>query len=124
MHLAIILIKRIPLLQVHFRHFISKQGTIFKDICFKQGTHFCSTCFSSGLMYYRPANWSFRRQMLCANYFIITYYIYIYIYKYIYSIFFRIRFSKKKPGFFAFWRKKIRRHLVKGVLSYVVFCKV
>ena len=100
MHLAIILIKRIPLLQVHFRHFISKQGTIFKDICFKQGTHFCSTCFSSGLMYYRPANWSFRRQMLCANYFIITYYIYIYIYINIYIVFFsESGFPKKNPVF-------------------------
>ena len=35
-------IERIPLLQVYFSHFIAKQGTIFKDICFKQGAQFCS----------------------------------------------------------------------------------
>ena len=38
MHLPIIWIEIIPLLQVYFSHFIAKQGTIFKDICFKQGT--------------------------------------------------------------------------------------
>ena len=64
-------IERIPLLQVYFSHFIVKQGTVFKDICFKQGTQFCSACSSSGLIYYGPANWSFRRQIPCANYFII-----------------------------------------------------
>ena len=34
--------EKIPLLQVHFSHFIAKQGTVFKDICLKQGTQFCS----------------------------------------------------------------------------------
>ena len=51
MHLPIIRIERIPLLQVHFSHFIAKQGTIFKDICFKQGTQFGSACPSIGLIY-------------------------------------------------------------------------
>ena len=46
-------VERIPLLQVYFSHFIAKQGTIFKDICFKQGTQFCS---ARGLIYYGPAN--------------------------------------------------------------------
>ena len=71
MHLPIIWIERIPLLQVYFNYFIAKQGTIFKDICFKQGIQFCSACSSSGLIYYGPANCSFRRQMSCANYFFI-----------------------------------------------------
>ena len=60
MHLSTIWVERITLLQVYFNHFITKQGTILKDICFKQGTQFCSTCSSSGLIYYGPANWSFR----------------------------------------------------------------
>ena len=30
-------------------------------------------CSSSGLIYYGPANWSFGRQIPCANYFIIIY---------------------------------------------------
>ena len=51
MHLPIIRIERIPLLQVYFSHFIAKQGTIFKDICFKQGTQFGSACPSIGLIY-------------------------------------------------------------------------
>ena len=71
MHLPIIRIERIPLLQVYFSHFIAKQGTIFKDICFKQGTQFCSACSSNCLIYYGPANWSFRRQTPCAKYFTI-----------------------------------------------------
>ena len=37
--------------------------------------------------------------------------------------FIRNNFSKKFY-FFAFWRKKIRKHLVKGVLLGVVYCKV
>ena len=52
-------IERIPLLQVHFSHFIAKQGTIFK-----QGTQFSSARFSSGLIYYGP-------DLPHANYFII-----------------------------------------------------
>ena len=71
MHLPIIWIERIPLLEVYFRLFIAKQDTIFKDICFKQVTQFCSACSSSGLTYYGPVNWSFRRQIPCASYFII-----------------------------------------------------
>ena len=49
MHLSIISIERIALLQIHFGHFIAKQGTVFKHICFKQGNHFCSACSSSCL---------------------------------------------------------------------------
>ena len=49
-------IERISLLQVHFSHFIAKQGTISKDICFKQGTQFSSAGSNSGLIYYGPAN--------------------------------------------------------------------
>ena len=29
---------------MYFIYFISKQGTIFKDICYKQGSQFCSVC--------------------------------------------------------------------------------
>ena len=56
---------------MYFSHFIEKQGTIFKDICFKQGTQFCSAYSSNGLIYYGPANWSFRRPIPLPNYFII-----------------------------------------------------
>ena len=59
----IIWIENSHLLQLYFNHFIAKQGTIFKDICFKQGTQFCSACSSICLIYYGPANWSFRRQI-------------------------------------------------------------
>ena len=100
-----------PLLQVCFSHFIAKHGSIFKDICFKQGTQFCSACSSSGLIYYEPANWLFGRQIPCANYFIITIYYEVILY------FFPNQFFQKLVClfFFAFWRKKIQRHLVKGV---------
>ena len=110
MHLPIIWIERIPLLQVHFGHFIAKQDTIFKDICFKQVTQFCSACTSIGLIYYEPENWSFRRQIPYANYFIII------IYYEVFFFFFFLNQFFQKIVFFAFWRKKIRRHLVKGVL--------
>ena len=73
MHLPIFLIERIPLLQVYFGNLIAKQGTIFKDICIKEGTQFCSACSSSGLIYYAPANWSFRRQIPRANYLLLLY---------------------------------------------------
>ena len=74
MHLAIILIERIPLLQVYFNHFITKQGAIFNNTCFKQGAQFCSACSSSGLTYYGLANWSFRRQIPCVRFVIIIIY--------------------------------------------------
>ena len=32
-----------------------------KDICIKERTRFCSSCSSIVLIYYGPANWSFRR---------------------------------------------------------------
>ena len=106
MHLPIILIERIHLLQVYFSHFIAKQGTLFKDICFKQVTQFCSACSSSGLIYYGPTKWAFRRQIPYVSYFaIITYYE-------VFPYYFPNQFFKKKY-FFAFWCKKIRWHLVK-----------
>ena len=114
MHFLIIWIERIPLLQVYFSHFIPKQDTIFKDICFEQGTPFCSACSSIGLIYYGPANLSFRRQITCANYFIIFYYeVFLY--------FFHNQFFQKTCVcvcffFFEFWRKKISKNLVKVVL--------
>ena len=74
MHLPITWIERIPLLQIYFSYFIVKQGTIFNYICFKQGTQICSACSSIGLIHYGPANWSFKRQIICANYFIIIIY--------------------------------------------------
>ena len=64
---------KISLLQVYFGYFTVKQGTIFKDICIKEGTQFCSACSSSGLIYYAPANWSFRRQIPRANYLLLLY---------------------------------------------------
>ena len=48
---------------MYFSHFIAKQESIFIDICFKQGTQFCSASSSIGLIYYGPANWSFRKQI-------------------------------------------------------------
>ena len=82
-----------------------------KNSCFKQGSQFRSACFPSGLIYYGPENWSFRRQIPYANYFIIFIYYKAFLY------FFRNQFFKKYIYiFFAFWRKKMRRHLVEGVL--------
>ena len=109
MHLPIIWIERIPLLQVYFSYFIAKQSTIFKDICIKEGTKFCSACFSSGLIYHGPANWSCRRQMPRANYY---YYI---TWRFLY-FFLNQFFQKIVSFFFSFLHKKIRSHLVKGVL--------
>ena len=74
MHLPIIWIERVLLLQVFLSLFIAKQDTVFRDICFKQGTQFCSACSSIGLIYYGLANLLFRKQIPCANYFIIIYY--------------------------------------------------
>ena len=74
MHLLIIWIERMPLLQVYFSHLIVKLDSIFIDICFKQSTQLCSACSSIGLIYYEPANWSFRRQTPGVNYFVIIYY--------------------------------------------------
>ena len=45
----------IPLLQVHFSHFIEKQDSIFIDICFKQGIQICFAYSSITLIYYGPA---------------------------------------------------------------------
>ena len=93
-------------------------ASVFKDICFKQGTQLCFACSPIGLIYCGPSNWSFRRQIPCANHFMIIVYYEVHLH-----LFFRVNFSKK-TYFFAFWRKKIRRHLVKVVLLSVVFCKV
>ena len=46
-------------------------GTILKDICYRLGAEFWSVCSLRGLIYYRPANWSLKRQRPCANFFII-----------------------------------------------------
>ena len=92
MHLPIIWIERIPLLQVYFSHFIAKQGTVFKDIYFKQSTQFFSTCSSSGLIYFI---------------FVLLYF----FYQIIVCLFFG-----GGDGGGRFWRNKIRRHLVKGVI--------
>ena len=83
----IIWIERIPLLQVYFSYFIAKQGTIFKDICIKEVTQFCSACSSSGLIYHGPANWSFRRRIPRAGYFIIIIYYEVFLYFFTESIF-------------------------------------
>ena len=87
MHLPIIWIERISLLQVYLSHFIVKQDTRFKDICFKQVTQVCSACSSIGLIYYGPANLSFRSQIPCANYFLNIIYYEVFLY-----FFFRINF--------------------------------
>ena len=71
---------------MYFSHFIAKQGTVFKDICFEQGTQFCSACSSISLIYYGPANWSFRRQIPRANYFIIIIYYEVFLYFFSLSI--------------------------------------
>ena len=110
-YLPIIWNERIHLLQGYFSYFIAKQGTIFKDICIKKGTQFCSAFSSSGLIYYGPADWSFRRQISCANYFVIIIFYEGFIYIFPSQFFPKIVFI-----FFAFWRKEIRRHLAKIVL--------
>ena len=79
--------ERIPLSQVYFRHFIAKQDPVFIDIRFKQGAQFCSPCSSIGLIYYEPANWSFERQIPCANYFVIIMYYDVILYFFCESIF-------------------------------------
>ena len=85
--------QRIPLLQVHFSHFIAKPDSIFIDIFFKQGTPFCSACSSIGLIYYGPANWSFSRQIPCANYFtIIMYYEVVFVFFFLNQFFQKIVF--------------------------------
>ena len=109
-YLPIIWNERINFLQVYFSYFIAKQGTIFKDICIQKGTQFCSAISSSGLIYYGPADWSFRRQISCANYFVIILFHEGFIY------IFPSQFFTKIVVFFAFWRKEIRRYLVKIVL--------
>ena len=66
---------------------------------------------------YGPANWSARRQIPRANYFVIIIY-----YEVICIIFWMKIFQN--IVFFAFWRRKIRTHLAKGALLQVVLCKV
>ena len=99
MHLPIILIERIHLLQVYFSHFIAKQGTLFKDICFKQVTQFCSACSSSGLIYYGPTKWAFRRQIPYVSYFALL------LTMKFFRIIFRISFSKRS----IFLRSGVRK---------------
>ena len=57
---------------------MAKQGAIFKDICLKQCTF--SDCSSRDLTYYEPANWLFRRQIPCPNYFLIIIYYKVFLY--------------------------------------------
>ena len=126
MHFPISWIERIPLLWVHFSHVIAKQGTIFKDICFQEGIQFCSACSFIDLTYHGPANWSFRRQIPSMTYFVI---IFIYYEEVLLYFFYEATFPKNYICFFfvclfAFWCKKIRWHIVKGVLLYVLFRKV
>ena len=70
---------------------------------------FCSS--SSGMIYCGPANWSFRRQRPCANYFtIITCYE-------VFSYFFSNYFSKKKLFLCSGWRKP--RYIYWKMFSYM-----
>ena len=95
LHLLVIWIETIPLLQVHFIHFIAKQDTIFKDIC------------SSGVIYYGPGRWSFKRQIPYVNIIIIIYYeVFLY--------FFPNQFFKKS----IFLRSGVRKS---GGISWKVF---
>ena len=75
---------------MNFSQFIAKQGKIFQDICLKEGTQVCSTCSSSGLINFAPANWSFRRQIPCANYRIIIIYFKVFFVFFSESIFQKI----------------------------------
>ena len=112
-HLPIIWIERIRLLQVCFSHFIAKQDSIFTDICFKQSTQFCSACSSIGLIYYGPANSSFRRQIPCSNYFIIIIY---------HEVFFYVFFPNHYFQKIVFLKKSYS--LISGVLQGLVkICK-
>ena len=107
---------------MHFGHFIAKQDTIFKDICFKQVTQFCSACSSIGLIYYEPGNWSFRRQIPYANYFIIIYYE-VFLYFFFLNQFFQkivlLRSGVRKSGGIS-----ERCSFIRGVLQGLVkICK-
>ena len=87
---------------MYFRHFIAKQGTMFKDICFNQGTQFRSTCSSIGLIYNGPANWSFKRQIPGANCFIVIIYYEVFLYffpsQFFQKIVFYLRSGVRKSG--------------------------
>ena len=93
---------------------ISKLQGLFPKMWIKKKHNFSK----NELFFSRPANWSFRGQIPCANYFIIIIYYEVFLYFFSASIF------PKKLYFFVFWSKKIRRHLVKSILLEVVFCKV
>ena len=129
MHFLIIWIERIPLLQVYFSHFIPNQDTIFKDICFEKVLHFVllvpplvgftmdlQTCHLEGRYHARII------LLLLSLLSLLLLLLILWYYEVLLYFFFWINFSRKLYSF-AFWRKKIRRHLVKVVLLYVVFCK-
>ena len=123
MHLHIIWLERIFLLQVYFSHFIAKQGTMFKDVCFKQCTQFYSTWSCSALIYYEPAHWSFRRHIPCANHFVIV------IYKEVFLYFYPNQFYQKIVFFCVLAEENHnafseRLSLISGVLQGLVkICK-
>ena len=116
---TIIWTERTPLLRVYFSHFIVKQGTVVKDICYRLVAQFLFCLFSkSGLVYYENASWSFRKQRPCANVFIIIKYQEVFSYRFTNTLF--VSFQQA----IAFWCKKIQRYLLRGVLLWNVFCKV
>ena len=94
---------------MYFSYFIAKQGTIFKDICIKEDTQFCSAYSSSGLIYH-----VLQTGHLEDRYHARVILSLLYTMKF-FCIFLLNQFFQKIL-FFAFWRKKIRSHFVKGVL--------
>ena len=75
-------------------------------------TKFRSTCSPSGMIYYGPAKTDTIHELS-----------YYYNLLWIFFGFFSELIFPKNCIFFSFFRIKIRRHLVKGVLLWMVFCK-
>ena len=142
------------MLRVYFSHFITKHGTIVKDIFHRLGTQFCTVyspvigqkmqlsikdsfikcdqirrklriwshllkkslmenfifCAVSGLSYYVDANWPFRRQ-IHVQFFLLL----LCTMKYFRILILNTLIVNFQQETIAFWRKKIQRHLLRGV---------
>ena len=76
---------------------------MFKVIRFKQGTQFCSACSSIGLIYYGPANWSFRKDRCHARImllllFSMKFFLYFFLNQFFQKIVFFLRPGVRKSG--------------------------
>ena len=116
-YLLFIWIKKIPLVQVYFSHFIAKQSTISKVTYFKQGTRFCSACSSISLISYETGQLEDKYHAPIMSLLLFT--------MNFYCIFFRIKFSKKL--FVCFLHSGVRKSgfsercsLMSGILQGLV----